>query len=203
VGGARSAELILPGFTHDVCSAIHPLAAVSPVFGSFPLKEFGLQFIEPPAALAHPLNDGTAVLLKRSIAETGATMGIDAKAYETLVAPLVEKWTALLPEILAPLHFPRHPILMARFGFKAMRAAHGLAETHFAGTQAQAIFAGCAAHAGIPLEKLSSAAIGLVLTVLAHTGGWPFVRGGAQKLSDALDAYFFFAWRRDRDEFSR
>ena len=190
-GGARSSsELTLPGFTHDICSAIHPLAIASPVFNSFPLDKFGLEFVQPVASLAHPLDDGTAVLYEKSIAETSANLGADAENYRKLVEPFVKSWEKLEPEILAPLHFPKHPFLMARFGLKALRSADGFARKYFAGERARAIFAGCAAHGMIPLEKLSSAAIGLVLTLTAHAVGWGFPRGGTQKLTDALGAYF-------------
>ncbi|MGI8789139.1 MAG: phytoene desaturase family protein [Pyrinomonadaceae bacterium] len=189
-GGARSAELTLPAFVHDVCSTIHPLAIASPFFQTLPLGKFGLEYIEPDASLAHPLDDGTAILFVKSIQETSANLGADAENYRKLVAPFVEKWDKLAPEILAPLHFPKHPILMARFGLKAFQTARGFAKRYFEDERARAIFAGCAAHSMIPLEKLSSAAVGFVLTLLAHAVGWGFPRGGTQKLSDALAAYF-------------
>ncbi|MEP6924603.1 MAG: NAD(P)/FAD-dependent oxidoreductase [Pyrinomonadaceae bacterium] len=189
-GGARSAELTLPGFTHDICSSIHPLAMGSPFFQNLPLSDFGLKFIEPPASLAHPLDDGTAVLLKRDIAETTATFGTDAENYKKLVAPFVKSWNELAPEILAPLHLPKNPILLARFGWTAFRSAENFVKTYFKKDRARAIFAGSAAHSMIPLEDLPSAAIGFVLTLTAHSVGWAFPRGGTQKLSDALGAYF-------------
>lgn len=192
-GGARSAELTLPGFLHDVCSAIHPLAVGSPFFNTLPLAEYGLEFIEPPAALAHPLDDGTAVTLKKSIAETIETFGgADRENYRKLVEPFVEKWKDFAPEILAPLHFPKNPFLMARFGLKAFQSARGFAEKYFSDERARAAFAGCAAHSMIPLEDVPSAAIGFVLAITAHSVGWGFPRGGAQKISDALAGYFLF-----------
>lgn len=189
-GGARSAELTLPGFIHDVCSTIHPLAVASPFFQTLPLEKFGLEFIEPPASLAHPLDDGTAVLLKKSIIETAEMLGADKKKYRELVTPFVENWRDLAPELLAPLHFPKHPVLMARFGIKAFQTARGFAESHFTEERTRAVFAGCAAHSLLPLEKLSSAAIGLVLTFLAHSVGWQFPRGGTQSLTNALESCF-------------
>lgn len=189
-GGARSAGLTLPGFIHDVCSTIHPLAVASPFFQTLPLDKFGLEYIEPPASLAHPLADGTAVLLKKSIEETGETLGADRENYRKLIQPFVENWSDLAPEILAPLHFPKHPFLMARFGLKAFHSARGFAEKYFDAPRARAVFAGCAAHSMIPLEDLPGAAIGLVLTIMAHSVGWAFPRGGTQKISDALAGYF-------------
>lgn len=189
-GGARSAELTLPGFVHDICSAIHPLAAGSPFFQTLPLAEYGLEFVEPPASLAHPLDDGTAVLLKKSIADTSANLGEDAENYRKLVEPFVENWDALAPDILAPLRVPAHPFLTARFGLKAFRSARAFNEKYFAGARARAVFGGCAAHSMIPLEDLPSAAIGFVLTLAAHAVGWVFPRGGTQKLTDALAGYF-------------
>ncbi len=189
-GGARSGFLTLPGFVHDICSAIHPLAIGSPFFQTLPLEKYGLQFIQPPASLAHPLDDGTAVLLKRSLEKTVETFGGDAKNYRSLIKPFAENWDKLAPEILAPAHFPAHPFLLARFGWKAFRSARGFAEKFFEGERARAMFAGLAAHSMIPLEDLPSAAIGFILAITAHTVGWGFPSGGAQKIPDALAAHF-------------
>lgn len=190
-GGARSAELTLPGFTHDICSAIHPLAIGSPFFRDLPLEKYGLEFIQPPASVAHPLDDGTAVIMKTSIAETVETLdAVDAQSYTDLFLPFAEKWDELAPEILAPLHFPKSPLLLTRFGFAALRSARGLAEGRFRGTRARALFAGLAAHSMIPLEDLPSAAFGLVLGISGHAVGWGFPRGGAQKITDALATHF-------------
>lgn len=189
-GGTRSAELTLPGFTHDVCSAIHPLTVASPFFKTLPLEKYGLKFINPPASLAHPLDDGTAVLLKQSIAETASNLGADGKNYRDLIAPFIENWNALAPDILAPLRIPNYPFLLARFGFKAFRSARGFVESHFSGVSARALFAGNAAHSMIPLENLPSAAYGLVLLLTAHAVGWAFPSGGADKISEALAAHF-------------
>ncbi len=189
-GGARTAELTLPGFAHDVCSAIHPLTVGSPFFNSLPLEKFGLEYIEPPVQLAHPQDDGTAVLLRRSLEETAQGLGIDGESYKNLISPFVEKWDELAPEILGPLHIPKHPFLMGKFGLKAFRSASGLAESYFKDKRTRAVFAGCAAHSMIPLDEVPSAAFGLVLAVTAHSAGWSFPRGGAQKIADALAAYF-------------
>ncbi len=189
-GGVRSAELTLPGFVHDVCSAIHPLTLASPFLNTLPLSQFGLEFIQPPISLAHPLDDGTAVLLKKSIEETAGNFGADAANYQNLFEYFVKNFDALAPEILAPLHFPKHPFLLAQFGLKAIRSARQVANNYFSESRARAIFAGCAAHSMIPLEYLSSAAYGLMLMLTAHAVGWGFPRGGASKISDALAAYF-------------
>jgi phytoene dehydrogenase-like protein len=189
-GGLRSAELTLPGYVHDICSAIHPLTIASPFFQTLPLEKFGLEFVQPSASVAHPLDDGTAVLLKKSIAETAADLGADGDNYKELVAYFTENWDALVPDILAPLRVPNHPFLLARFGLKAFRSAKGLADSYFSGKRARALFAGNAAHAMVPLEDAPSAAFGLVLLLTAHAVGWGFPRGGAYKIADALAGYF-------------
>src|SRR5215213_5701984 len=188
-GGARSAELTLPGFTHDVCSAVHPLAAGSPFFRTLPLAAHGLAFIHPPAPLAHPLDDGTAVVLERSVEETCENLGRDAASYCKLIRPLVKDWGLLEAELLSPPRLPRHPLALARFGLRGLRSASGLAESRFEGTRARALFAGLAAHSTLPLERVPSAAFALVLGVTAHAVGWPVPRGGAQRIADALAAY--------------
>ncbi len=188
-GGARSAELTLPGFLHDVCSSVHPMAVASPCFEQFPLAAHGLEWIHPAVPLAHPLDDGTAVLLDRSVSRTAAGLEGDGPAWHGLFAPLAAAWPGLRHDVLAPLQVPRHPLAMARFGLHAIRSARGLAESHFRGARARALFAGLSAHAVMPLEAAASAAIGLVLGICGHAGGWPFPRGGSQRLADALAAY--------------
>ncbi len=189
-GGVRSGELTLPGFTHDICSAIHPLAIASPFFQTLPLDKFGLEFIQPNASLAHPLDDGSAVLLVKSVAETAANLGADAANYQKLVGHLTEKWDTLAPDILAPLRIPNHPFLLAGFGLKAFRSAKMLVESYFSGERARALFAGNAAHSMIPLEDIPSAAFGLVLQLSAHAVGWGFPKGGAKNIASALGDYF-------------
>ena len=188
-GGMRSAALTLPGFVHDVCSAIHPLGLASPFMRTVPLAEHGVVWINPPAAMAHPFDDGTAAVLERSLTRTGETLGPDAAAYERLMAPLVRHWEALAEELLSPLHLPRHLLPMARFGLLAMRSARGLAEAWFTGSRARGFFAGLAAHAILPLHTLPTAAFGLMLGMLGHAVGWPLPQGGSQQLSTALAAY--------------
>jgi phytoene dehydrogenase-like protein len=190
-GGLRSAELTLPGFTHDVCSAIHPLTIASPFFKTLPLRDFGLEFIQPPLSLAHPLDDGTAAVLKKSVEETAEGFGPeDEKSYKRLVKTLARNFDRLIPDILAPLGIPGNPFFMAAFGLKAFDSARNLADHYFKGERARAVFAGNAAHSMLPLEDIPSAAFGLVLQLSAHAVGWGFPRGGAQNIADALARYF-------------
>jgi phytoene dehydrogenase-like protein len=188
-GGARSANLTLPGFVHDVCSAIHPLARGSPFFRTLPLAEHGLDWVDPPAPLAHPLDDGEAVVLERSIEGTAAGLGADGPAYLELMQPLVHDWDRLASTLLGPLRFPSDPLGLARFGVKALRSAHGLARSRFLGQRARALFAGLAGHSILPLERAASASFALVLGAAAHAVGWPMPRGGAQRIADALVSY--------------
>lgn len=188
-GGARSAALTLPGFVHDICSAVHPLAVASPFFRTLPLADHGLEWISPPAALAHPLDNGAAVLLERSIKATAEQFGRDASAYQRLMEPFVVHWRQLETALLGPLRWPRHPWTLARFGLHALRSASGLARSLFREQSAQALFAGLAAHSMLPLEQLATAAFGLVLGISGHAVGWPLPREGAQKITDALVSY--------------
>ena len=188
-GGLRSKPLTLPGFVHDVCAAIHPLAAASPFFRSLPLADHGVTWVEPEAPLAHPLDDGPALLLERSLGHTSAGLGADGSAYADLIAPLVRHWEPLMDMLLGPLRMPRHPLILTRFGLSGIRPAQDLAESRFAGEAARALFAGLAAHAVLPLDKRPTAAFGLVLAILGHAVGWPLVRGGSQRLADAMASY--------------
>lgn len=185
-GGLRSAALTLPGFVHDVCSAIHPLGVASPFFQSLPLNECGLEWIQPLAAAAHPLDDGSAVMVERSVEATAANFGVDGGAYRKLMDPLASNWNLLAPALLGPPRFPRHPLALAGFGLRAMRSASGLAGSVFKGERARAAFAGMAAHSMLPLDQPITAAFGLVLNVLAHVAGWPFPKGGSQNFANAL-----------------
>ncbi len=188
-GGVRTAELTRPGFRHDVCSAIHPLAVGSPFFRALPLAAHGVEFVARPSPLAHPLNDGRVVMLERSLLATAEALERDADAWLTLLRPLVEDWDALAPTLLGPPHLPRHPWLVARFGLRGFRSASGLARGHLATGPARALFTGLAAHGMLPLERVPSAAFGLVLAALAHRWGWRLVRGGSGRLSEALASY--------------
>jgi len=187
-GAARSAELTLPGFLHDLGSAVHPMAVTSPFFSTLPLAESGLRWIWPSAELAHPLDDGTAVMLERDVGRTACQLGTDAAAYRRLYDPLLASWDGLRHDLLKAIGWPHHPIAMARFGLLGLRSARSLADSHFKGVRARALFAGLAAHSFLPLESPVSAAFGLVLGVTAHAAGWPIPRGGAQSIADALVA---------------
>lgn len=189
-GGVRSAELTLPGFTHDICSAIFPLGIASPFFRSLPLNKHGLEWIEPPIPLAHPFDDGTAVTLQHSIEETGRTLGIDAVAYSKLMKPFVDNWDKLADGLLSPLHFPHHPFWMLKFALYGFQSAVGLENRTFKDERARSLFAGLAAHAEIPLEQPLTAAFGLILGLLGHVSGWPIPKGGSQKITDALASFF-------------
>jgi phytoene dehydrogenase-like protein len=188
-GGTRTAELTLPGFRHDLCSAIHPAAVASPFFRSLGLE---LDLIEPPLPLAHPLDDGRAVILRRSVHETAAALGTDANAYERLVGPRVSRGEELMPELMGPVaHLPRRPLLLAAFARVGLRSATAVAQRRFETEEARALLAGAAAHSFLPLEFRGSAAFGLVLLLLGHATGWPFPRGGSQAIADALAERLF------------
>lgn len=191
-GGCRSAELTLPGYIHDVCSAIHPAALASPFFRQLPLDRYGLEWIQPAIPLAHPLDNGQAALLDRSLDVTGESLGVDAAAYKQLMQPLVENWELIIKSFLGPLRpqaILAHPWKLARFGLPALCGASGLARACFKGPAARAIFAGISAHSMQPLNTPGTASAGLLLGLQAHTVGWPLPRGGAQKITGALSAY--------------
>ncbi len=189
-GGTRSEELTLPGFVHDTCSTIHSLGATSPFFRTLPLKKYGLEWVFPPASLAHPLDDETAVILERSVETTSQTLGPDAAVYRKVFSPLVDNWDQLKVDILGPLPLPpNYPLLMARFGLRAIWPADLFTKTVFRGERARALFAGMAGHSMMPFHKLITAAFGIVLSCAAHAVGWPVARGGSQKIADALASY--------------
>jgi phytoene dehydrogenase-like protein len=192
VGGAlRSEALTLPGFTHDVFSACHPMAVASPFFNELPLHKYGLEWIYSPAETAHPLDGGRAVVLYRSVEKTAALLGKDEKAYKNFFEPLVKESKSLFKSIMGPtLKFPRHPFLLAKFGLNALLTAEKFAETKFITEEARALFGGIAAHSAIPLTSPASAAPGLILNIAAHVCGWPIPKGGAQNFARALEAYF-------------
>jgi phytoene dehydrogenase-like protein len=185
-GGARTEALTLPGFMHDVCSTVHPLGAASPFFKSLHLEKYGLSWIESPSALAHVLEDGTAVTLERSIDATAAQFGSDGAAYRRLLTPFVNQLEPLLQMVLGPLRFPASPLLLARFGLLALQSMKGLASGHFLGKAAPALLAGVAAHAMLPLDAVATASFALVLGAAGHGVGWPIARGGSQAITAAL-----------------
>lgn len=187
-GGARTEALTLPGFRHDTCSAIHPLGMLSPFLRGAPLAKHGVEWIEPPLALAHPQSDGTAASLQRGLGETAEHLGRDAAAWRRLFAPFADDPHALFAELLRPVRIPRHPLTMARFGVTALQSARGVAEASFTTERVRALFAGSAAHAMMPLATPGTAAFGMVLTIAAHAVGWPLPRGGSSAIAEALAA---------------
>lgn len=189
-GGMRTAELTIPGYQHDICSAVHPLGASSPIFTTFPLADFGLEWLYPEAALAHPFDDGTAGILYPSIEATANTLGIDAEAYISLMAPLVDIWDNISKDLLGPFCVPSEIGKAMRFGFQAVKSAENLAFKSFKGEKARGFFGGLAAHSMLPLNKLLSASFGLVLGILGHKVNWPCPKGGSQSLANALANYF-------------
>ncbi len=197
-GGMRTQEVTLPGFQHDLCSAIHPLGVGSPFFRTLPLEDFGLEWIQPTIPVAHPLDDGGAIALHRSIDQTMAsidadeTAGIvqgDGEAWRRLMAPLVRDWPKLVPAVLGPVPLSRHLPALTRFGLSALQPATMLARRQFAGERARALFAGLAAHSIMPLTQPLTASFGLVLGILGHALGWPLPRGGSQAIADAMRRY--------------
>lgn len=189
-GGARTAEVTLPGFRHDLCSAIHPLGVGSPFFRDLPLRQFGLEWVFPPYAVAHPLDDGTAMVVEKSISASAATMGEDEAAYRQLYTPLVANWQELLRDLLGPFPLPpRHPLATVPFGSLALLPASLFARAFFRGPRARAVFTGMAAHSMLPLEDVATASFGLMLSLSAHAIGWPLARGGSQAIVDALAGY--------------
>jgi phytoene dehydrogenase-like protein len=186
-GGARSAELTLPGFSHDPCSAIHPTALASPFFRSLDLPRLGVEWIHSPCPLAHPLDGGRAAVLELSVGETGAGLGDDGRAWRRTYGPLVRAADGLVPELMGPVvHLPRHPLALARFGLPGLRSARGFANSTFRGEEARALFAGLAAHSMVALDRPVTAAFGLAFGLFGHAFGWPMARGGSQRITDAL-----------------
>jgi phytoene dehydrogenase-like protein len=188
-GGLRSAELTQPGFVHDICSAIHPLAVGSPFFRTLPLADHGLEFIDPPIAAAHPFDDGTAAALRRSLTETAQSLGADEQTYRNLLEPVVRHWPGMAPDILGPLRFPKHPIDMASFGLDALPPVTQLIK-RFKTKEAQGLFGGMAAHSIQPLSNVATSAIALVLMTAGHLYNWPIPKGGSQTIANALASYY-------------
>ena len=187
-GGTRTAELTLPGYRHDVCSAIHPLALGSPYLQTLPLEQFGLELVEPAVQAAHPLDDGTAAVLLRSLAETADRLGVDAKAYRSLVGPFARDWPRVADVVLGPPRPPRHPVAAARFALAGGRPATWSAR-RFRSPAARALLGGMAAHSMSPLSAPPTTAFALVLLSLGHAVGWPVARGGSQAITEAMRAY--------------
>lgn len=189
-GGTRTAESTLPGFRHDVCSAVHTLGILSPFFRKLPLEQHGLRWIRPSASLAHPMDDGPAVMLWRSLAETCAGLGDDSRAYSALFSPLLRDPHGLLADVLGPLHAPRHPLAFVHFGLHALWPASWLARVRFRGDRARALLAGCSAHSLLSLDRFFSGAVGLMLAMAGHVEEWPVAEGGSASVSRALASLF-------------
>ncbi len=189
-GGMRTAELTLPGFYHDICSAVHPMAGASPFLRSLPLQEFGLEYIHPEVLAAHPFDDGTTGALYHSLDMTAVGLGTDGKAYQALFEPLVKSWPRIDTHILGPmLKIPSSPLALAKFGLKSLQSGKQIA-ARFHTKEARGLWSGIVAHSMIPLEHLTSAAIGFVLTIAGHRNGWPIPKGGSQRIAEALIGYF-------------
>lgn len=188
-GGLRSAELTLPGFLHDVCSACHPMGVLSPAFRGMPLAAHGLRWLHPPLSVAHPLDDQPAVLLRRSLHDTAAGLGADAAAWERFFAPHVRDGERLLADLLGPLRLPQQPLRLARFGLPGLLPVTTLARRAFRGPRARALLAGCAAHSILPLENLLTSAVGMIFALTAHLEDWPVAAGGSRAIAAALASY--------------
>ena len=188
-GGTRSAELTLPGFVHDVCSAVHPFGIASPFWRTLPLSAHGLEWIEPDVMIGHPLKDGSAAMSVRSLQATATALGPDGRSYTHIVGSVVEDWPRISRAVLGPPTLPRHPLSLAKFGIRALRSVEGLAKSVFKDEPARALIAGSAAHGMLPLDHALTAGIGLTLTALSHVDGWPIPKGGAQSIPNALVKY--------------
>jgi phytoene dehydrogenase-like protein len=188
-GGTRTAELTAPGFLHDVCAAVHPMGILSPYLRTLPLREYGLEWIKPEASVAHPLDDEPAVMLWRSLARTSDELGVDSQAYRRLITPFLERPQTMLADLMAPLGFPRQPLKMLRFGLTAIRSADSVARGRFREERARALFAGCAAHAIMPLEHRLTAALGLIFCLSGHLEEWPVAKGGSASITGAMARY--------------
>jgi phytoene dehydrogenase-like protein len=189
-GGAKTLELTLPGYKHDIASAIHPLAFDSPYLKTLPLEQFGLHWIHPDIPFAHPFEDGDAHACFQSIEQTAQQLGVDSRRYTDLMAGFIADWQDIAQDVLGPLSFTRHPVKLARFGLKALMSAKGFANKHFKEEKSRAFFYGAAAHSTLPLDKTATASFGIVLHMLAHIKGWPFPEGGAGNIAKALAAYY-------------
>lgn len=188
-GGTRTKELTVPGFKHDICSAIHPMAFASPFFSSLPLDEFGLSFTHAPYQVAHPLLSGETGILHRDIEEMVRELGIDGDAYLRLVEPVVNNWEKLANDTMGPMRFPKNPLLLAKFGLDALQPATWIAR-RFKTEKARALWGGVAAHGIQPLSNFTTSAIGIVLCGIGHKYGWPIPIGGSQSIANALSAYY-------------
>ena len=189
-GGTRTEQVTLPGYAHDICSAVHPMAATSPLFRGLPLSEHGLDWITPSVLLAHPFDNGAAATLERSVDDTARHLGDDSSAYRGLMSPFLEHWNDIVTTAMhRPFHMPKHPLLMARFGSLALRSANSIVQRSFKADTTRALFAGVAAHCMLPLNSTGTAGFGLMLSLAGHAAGWPIARGGSVTISNALASY--------------
>jgi phytoene dehydrogenase-like protein len=188
-GGARTEELTLPGFLHDVCSSVHPMALVSPWFRQLPLAQYGLEWVHTPRLLVHPFDDGSVITLDRTLDATVESLGTDGPAYRRLVEPFLDRWQDLVADTFRPIRFPRHPFFMARFGLSALRSVDGLVRARFDNDATRALFAAVAGHCMLPLDWPGTASFGLMLCIAGHAVGWPLARGGSGSIPQALAGY--------------
>ncbi len=189
-GGVHSAELTLPGFIHDVCSAVYPLGQDSPIFKQLHLEQFGLEYLKPEYAVAHPFDDGSAIAIQSSIEMTAMQFGEDANNYKRIFSSLVKEWPSIRSAFVGPLHVSAYSNAKAKFAYYALSSGIHFAKHQFSTDAAQSVFAGMAAHSMLPLNKPTSSSISIVLNILAHINGWPLPKGGAQQLTNALEACF-------------
>jgi len=187
-GGCRTGELTLPGFHHDICSAVHPLVAASPFFRSVSLAARGVKLLTPEVSFAHPLDGGRAGAVALSVDETAASLGEDGAAYRRLFGPLVREVDKVLPTLLGPLRAPpRHPLATARLGIPGLLPVTRLA-ARFHSEEARGLLAGAAAHSMLPLSTPLTGSYGLLFITLGHAYGWPLVEGGSDRVVEALVA---------------
>jgi phytoene dehydrogenase-like protein len=189
-GGVCSAPLTLPGFNHDVCSAVHPLGADSPFFKQLNLEQFGLEYLSPEYAVAHPFDNGSAIAIQSSIEKTAVQFGEDANNYKRIFSSLVKEWPSIRSAFLGPVHVSAYSNAKAKFSYYSLSSGSHFAKHQFNTNAAQSVFAGMAAHSMLPLNKLTTSSIAIVLNILAHINGWPLPKGGAQQITNALAACF-------------
>lgn len=198
-GGTRTEAFTEPGFLHDVCSAVHPMALASPFFRQLPLDKHGLSFIHPEIPLAHPLPDGNVIVLDRSYEKTASLLGKDKDSYLKLYSSFIDRTEDIFDQLVGPFRFPKDPILALKFASVALLSAKSIAES-FKSEEAKALWAGLAAHSILPLNKATTSAVALVLGLAAHRYGWPIAKGGSQSIATALASYFLKAGGEIRTE---
>jgi phytoene dehydrogenase-like protein len=188
-GGTRTEELTLPGYMHDVCSTIHPMAVASPFFRQLPLAQYGLEWIHMQTLLAHPFDDGSAATVERTVDATASGLGRDGEAYRSLVGPFIEHWNDIVEDALRPIRIPKHPLVMARFGVHALQSVDMLVRRRFENDATRALFGAIAGHCMLPLDWAGTASFGMMLCIAGHAVGWPLARGGSKRIAHALAAH--------------